>query len=167
MTRLRYLALGFLAAALVATQPLRAATVTTNLSVTVTIAAMAKLSLSSSTVSFANADPDTTPSIPATEGALTVTAKGKTATGSPITLTVLAAGDLRSGADAIPITNLTWTATGAGFTAGTMSTSTAQTVGAWTGSGSRVGTQTYTLANSWSYPTGSYSTTATYTLTAP
>ena len=101
MTTIRLSLLGLAAVALAATQTLGAASATSNVTVSATVAATAKLSLSSSTVSFANADPDTTPSIAATEGAITITAKGKTSTGSTITLTVLAADDLKSGTDAI------------------------------------------------------------------
>jgi hypothetical protein len=167
MKHFRRLLLAALAVALAAAQPLGAASTTGNVTVAATVAATAKLSLSSATVSFANADPDTTPSIAATEGALTITAKGKTSTGSTITLTVLSADDLKSGTDAIAITNITWTASGAGFVAGTMNKTAAQSVGSWTSSGNRTGTQTYAMANSWSYPTGNYVATATYTLTAP
>jgi hypothetical protein len=159
--------LGLAVFALATVHTLGAASATSNVTVSATVAATAKLSLSSSTVSFANADPDTTPSIAAAEGAITITAKGKTSTGSSITLTLLAADDLKSGTDSIAITNVTWTASGAGFVAGTMNKTTAQSVGSWTNSGSRSGTQTYALANSWTYPTGSYTATATYTLTAP
>ena len=91
----------------------------------------------------------------------------KTGSASTATLTVLAAGDLTSGTDTIAISNVTWTATGAGFVAGTMNKTTAQSAGSWTGSGNRSGTFSYFLANSWSYPTGSYTATTTYTLTAP
>jgi hypothetical protein len=167
MKTCRFMLLGLAVAALAGVRSLDAASATNNVTVSATVAATAKLSLSSSTVSFANADPDTTPTITATEGAITITAKGKTSTGSNITLTVLAADDLKSGTDAIAITNVTWSASGSGFVAGTMNKTTAQAVGSWTNSGSRTGTQTYALANSWSYPTGSYTATATYTLTAP
>jgi hypothetical protein len=166
MMKVRLSLLGLILIGLAASQGLGAANATSNVTVSATVAATAKLSLSSSTVSFANADPDTTPSIAATEGAITITAKGKTSTGSNITLTVLAADDLKSGTDTIAITNVTWTASGGGFVAGTMNKTTAQSVGSWTNSGSRTGTQTYALANSWSYPTGSYTATAAYTLTA-
>ena len=167
MMKARLTLLGLAVVALAGPHALGAATATSNVTVSATVAATAKLSLSSSTVSFPNADPDSTPSIAATEGAITITAKGKTSTGSSITLTLLAADDLKSGTDSIAITNVTWTASGAGFVAGTMNKTTAQSVGSWTSSGSRSGTQTYALANSWSYPTGSYTATATYTLTAP
>jgi len=160
--------LGTAVLALVAAHTLRAATTTTaSVTVSATVAAMARLSLSSATISFASADPDTMPSIAAAEGAITISAKGKTSTGSTITLTVLASDDLRSGSDAIAISNVTWTATGAGFAAGTLSRTAAQPVGSWINSGSRTGTQAYALANSWNYAAGNYTATATYTLTAP
>jgi hypothetical protein len=163
----RFLLLGIAIAAIALAQPLGAVTDTKALTVSATVAATAKLTLSRNTVAFPDADPDVTPSIPATGGAITVDAKGKTGAASLITLTLVAATDLTSGGDTIAISNVTWTATGAGFVAGTMSTATAQTVGSWTGSGNRSGTQSYVLANSWSYATGSYTAAATYTLTAP
>ena len=167
MKHLKSLILGVAAAAIAAAQGVGAATATGSLSASVTVSAMAKLTLSSATVSFANADPDTSPIIAAAEGALTITAKGKTSTGATIALTLLAADDLRSGGDRIPISNITWTASGSGFAAGTMSKVTAQPVGSWANSGSRTGTQSFAMVNSWSYAAGSYTTTAAYTLTAP
>jgi hypothetical protein len=161
------LVLGIALASLAATQGLWAATATGNVTVSATVAATAKLTLSSATVTFANADPDSSPSVAATEGAITITTKGKTSTNGTIALTLLAANDLKSGTDTIAISNVTWTATGAGFAAGTMNKTTAQTVGSWTNSNSRTGTQSFALANSWAYATGNYTATATYTLTAP
>jgi phage tail sheath gpL-like len=163
----RLLLLGIVIAAIALVQPLGAASATSSVTVSATVAATAKLSLSAATVSFANADPDTTPSIAASEGAITVTAKGKTAAGSNITLTLQAADDLKSGTDVILASAVTWTATGTGFVAGTMSKAAAVSVGSWTGSGNRAGSLSFALVNSWSYPTGSYSAAATYTLTAP
>jgi hypothetical protein len=164
--RLRLLVLLIAVAAVALVQPLSAVTDTKPLTVSATVAATAKLTLTSATVTFPNADPDTVTSIPANEGAITVDAKAKTSTGTLVTLTLQATTDLTSGSDTIAISNVTWTATGGGFVAGTMSL-VAQTVGSWTGSGDRSGTQSYSLANSWSYATGSYSAAATYTLTAP
>jgi len=143
-----------------------AATDTKTVSVSATVSATAKLAISAATLTFPDADPDTTPSISATEGALTITAKGKTSAAGNITLVVKSDGPLTSGTDTIAISNLTWTAGGAGYVAGTMNTSD-QSVGSWTGSGTYAGTQTYALANSWTYVTGSYTATLTYTLTAP
>ena len=144
-----------------------AATATAPLTINATVSATAKLTLGTAVINFTDADPDTTASIPATENPVNVTAKVKTGSASTATLTVLAAGDLTSGGDTIAISNVSWTATGTGFTAGTMSKATAQSAGSWTGSGNRTGTFSYVLANSWSYATGSYTANATYTLTAP
>jgi hypothetical protein len=165
--KIRILLVATLAAAIAVSQSIGAITTTATVTVSAVVSATAKLSLSSATVSFPNADPDTTPSIPSSEGAITVTAKAKTSSGATVSLTVLAADDLRSGSDAIAISNITWTVTGAGFAAGTMNRTTAQTVASWLNSGSRTGTQSYALANSWNYATGNYTTSATYTLTAP
>ena len=167
MTHIRVVALGIAVAVLAAPQGLRAATATGTLSASVTVSAMAKLTLSSAVVTFPNADPDSTPSISAAEGAVTITAKGKTSTGATIALTIVAADDLLSGSARIPISNVTWTASGAGFAAGTLSKSAAQTVASWTSSGNRTGTQSFALANSWNYAAGTYTTTAAYTLAAP
>lgn len=164
----RLLILGLVAGALFgASQSLRAVTATGNVPASATIGATAVLTVSSTTLSFPNQDPDTTPSIPASEGAISVTAKARTGTSSTVSLTVIAADDLLSGGNTIPISNVTWTSSGAGFVAGTLNKTTAQAIGSWSGSGSRAGTQSFVFANSWTYATGNYSTTATYTLTAP
>ena len=146
-----------------------AVTATQNVTTTVTVAARASLTLSANTLTFPDAAPDTTPSISASEGAITVTANGRTSKTGNVTLTVLAAGDLTDGSsDTILISNLTWTGSGTGYNAnGAMSKSTGQSVGSWTGSGTYAGTLTYKLANSWAYATGTYTATVTYTLTAP
>jgi hypothetical protein len=149
------------------TQPVGATSTTGNIPVSATIGAQATLALSLSAVSFPNADPDTTSSIAAAEGAITITTNTRTTAGSTVTLTVLTSDDLRSGSDTIAIANVTWTTTGTGFSSGWLSKTTAQIVGQWTGPGSRSGTQTYSFANSWTYAAGTYSATATYTLTAP
>jgi hypothetical protein len=164
---MKYLLAGIAAVGLAMAQPLMAATATSNVTVSATVSATAKLSLSTATVTFPDADPDTTPSIAASEGAVTVTAKAKTGAAGAVTLTLLAANDLTSGSDSIAISNVTWTATGTGFVAGTMNKTTAQSVASWTGPGSHSGTVSFALANSWDYKTGSYSVGATYTLTAP
>jgi hypothetical protein len=143
-----------------------AAVDTKTVAVSATVSATAKLTLSSATLTFPDADPDTTPSIAATEGAINISARGKTSAAGNITLVVKSGGNLVSGGDSIAISNLTWTHTGAGYSDGTMGT-TDQALGSWTGSGNRAGTQTYALANSWAYTTGSYTATLTYTLTAP
>jgi len=144
-----------------------AANDTKSLTVNATVSARATLSIGQTTIHFPDADPDTVTSIPATENAVSVTAKVRTGSGSTATLTHLAADDLKSGSDTILIGNVTWTVTGAGFQLGTMNKTTPQTAGSWTGSGNRSGTFSYFLANSWSYATGGYTASSTYTLTAP
>jgi len=143
-----------------------AATDQQNLTINATVSAKAKLTVGVAAINFADADPDSVPSIAATENPVSVTVKAQTGGGSSITLTVQANGDLDSGTDTIDISNVTWTATGAGFVAGTMDT-TAQAAGSWTGPGRHDGTFSYQLANSWDYAAGSYSQTVVYTLTAP
>ena len=141
------------------------ATATASLNVTVNVAARARLTLGAASITFADQDPATVPTL--TAGALTVDVGARTAPASNVTLTVLATGDLTSGGNTIPVTTLAWTASGAGFAAGASSAAVAQSVGTWTGPGARSGTQTYTLPNSWTYAVGTYTTTLNYTLTAP
>jgi hypothetical protein len=143
---------------------------TANGTVTVnaTVSARAKLALANSTthtINFGDADPDVTAVLSAP--AFNVDVKARTSANSSVTLTVSADGDLMSGTDAIAISNLRWTATGAQFVNGTSDSASEVAVGSWTGSGSYAGTQTYTLQNSWAYATGNYSVLLTYTLTAP
>jgi hypothetical protein len=163
----RFLVLGAVVLGLALVQPLRAATTTGNVAVSATISGLVKLTIGSATVTFANADPDTMPSIAATEGAINITAKARTTAAGSVTLTAKSGGDLVSGGDTILIGGVTWTASGTGYVAGTMNKTTDQAVGSWTGSGTYAGTQSYVFANSWSYATGSYTATVTYTLTAP
>jgi hypothetical protein len=142
------------------------ATATATVNVTVNVSARAILDLNgTNAVTFADANPDTVPSIAAP--AISVDVKGRTSGGSNLTLTVVSNQDLTSGSDTIGIANLTWTATGGGFAAGTMNKTTAQTVGSWGTSGTHSGTVTLALANSWAYNAGAYTATLTYTLTAP
>jgi bacillithiol biosynthesis cysteine-adding enzyme BshC len=131
------------------------------------LASSAHVTLSPTAISFPDSDPNAVPSIAATQNPVTVTASATTGAGNTVTLTVLANGDLVSGSNTIAISNVTWTASGTGFVAGTLNKSTAQPVGHWTGSGTRTGSLSFFLKNSWSYATGSYSQTATFTLTAP
>ena len=126
----------------------------------------ARLSLSTLAITFPDADPDTVPSIPAAQGPVTISAKARTSINGAVTLTVQAADQLRSGLNTIPASQVTWTATGAGFTDGTLSTASAQIVAAWTGSGVHTGTQSFVFRNLWSYATGTYTVTITFTLSA-
>jgi hypothetical protein len=126
----------------------------------------ARLSLSTLAITFPDADPDTVPSIPAAQGPVTISAKARTSLNGAVTLTIQAADQLRSGLDTIPASQVTWTATGSGFTNGTLSAASAQIVAAWTGSGVHSGTQSFFFRNLWSYATGIYTVTMTFTLSA-
>ena len=159
----RILAAFWTAAAL--TAPAAAQTSTATLSAN--IGTVARLTLSTASVSFPDADPDVTPQIPASGGPVLVTAKARATPGAQVLLTIQASRNLRSGLDTVNASNVTWTATGAGFVAGTLSRPTAVPAGSWTGSGIRSGAITFYFRNRWSYATGIYSTTMTFTLTAP
>jgi hypothetical protein len=137
------------------------------LTINAAVNSKAKLTLGSATINFADQDPDTTPSIGATENAVSVEVKARTSAASTVTLTVRANGDLVDGTKTIDISNVTWTAGGGGFASGTMSDSSDVSAGSWTGPGTRSSTFSYLLANSWAYEPGSYAQTATYTLTSP
>ncbi len=139
----------------------------TTVDVSAGIDSAAQLTITPSAINFRDADADALPSIPANENPVSVTAYAQTTGNKTITLTVIAAGDLVSGNDRILIGNVTWTATGSGFSGGTMSKTTPQTAGSWQRSGTRMGTFSFFLNNSWAYATGNYSQTVTYTLTSP
>ena len=110
----------FLVALAVMAAPVaRAATGSQTSNVSATVSAAANLTLGATTVTFANADPAVTTNIGATEGAVSVTVKARTSAAGAVTLTVLAGDDLKSGTDVIPISNVTWSATGTGFGNGT------------------------------------------------
>jgi len=154
---------GLLAAVL----PAPAASLAQSVSASANIAAIAKLALTPASLLFPDADPDLSPSIPSSNGPITITAKARSSPGSQVTLTMLANDDLRSGMDTIPIGALTWATTGNGFLNGTASRTSSQTVATWVGSGTHVGTQAFSLANTWQRAMGTYTVSLVYTLTAP
>ena len=82
----------------------------------VMFASGASLTLGTNVINFASADPDTTPSIPATQNPVPVTCRITGAFLSNVTLVVQASGNLVSGGNSIPINQVTWTATGSGYT---------------------------------------------------
>ena len=132
-----------------------------------TIGGFARLTLSTNSITFADADPDAVPDIPANPPAITITAKARATAGSQVTLTAQATDDLRSGLDTIPASNVIWTATGAGFLPGTLSRMAPRPVAAWNGSGVHSGAQSYSFRNLWTYAAGTYTLTVVYTLSAP
>jgi septal ring-binding cell division protein DamX len=150
-----------------------AVTDTNTLSIGATVTNQATLSINGTktpSITFADSNPDTVASIPSVPASLPVIATAKTGSASLVTLKVVALGDLTSTVptpETIPIGAVTWTASGTGFTPGTMNKTTAQTCGSWTGSGKYTGSFSYFLANSWTLPVGAFTQTATYTLTAP
>lgn len=131
------------------------------------VSTVAKLTLSTASASFPDADPDAIPQIPAAGGPILITAKSRANPGTQVLLTVQAADDLRSGVNVISASNITWTATGTGFVAGTLSTVSPVTLAAWTGSGVRAGSQQLYFRNLWTHPTGTYTVSLVYTLSAP
>jgi hypothetical protein len=128
---------------------------------------IAKLTLSTASVSFPDADPDLTPQIPTAGGPILITARSRANPGMQVVLTLQAADDLRSGINVIAASNVTWTATGAGFVAGTLSKLSPVTLATWTGSGVRTGSQQLYLRNLWTHPIGTYTVSLLYTLSAP
>jgi hypothetical protein len=166
----KLLLLGALALVLTAVQPVAAqSTVTTTLTFSAQVNASARLTISRNTVAFPDADPQAVPLIADPAGAITVDTRARTSRNATVTLTIQGGGDLVNAAtDIIPIANISFAVTGAGFSPGAMDNTVAFTLGQWTGSGDRSGTQLYSLTNSWFYATGSYAApAATYTLTAP
>ena len=126
------------------------------------------LTLSTTAITFASADPDTTPSIPAAVVTLTYRIRG----GGSISyrITVMASDDLRSGSATIPVSLVTWTATPAPpFQNGTMSRTAAQTLasGVSTSQGSKTGYVVFSLENRWTHNPGTYTASIAFTLVAP
>ena len=144
--------------------PAAAQTATATLSAN--LGGLAKLSFSTNSISFPDANPDIVPLVPASPGPIVITAKTRSAAGGTVTLTVQASDVLRSGLDTIPASAITWTTSGPGYVAGTLSSTAPQLVGSWTGSGVHIGTQNYLLHNLWTYPTGTYSVSLLYTLSS-
>lgn len=119
------------------------------------------------TISFPAGDPDTVPVI--TSAPVQVTYRVRQNTG-PWNLTLLASGDLISGAATVDISNVSWIASPAPpFQNGTLSKTVAQTLasGSGTVNPAAVGSVTFRLANSWTYSAGTYTQTLVFTLSAP
>jgi len=125
------------------------------------------LTVTPSTITFASADPDTTPTIDSAPIAITVRVQQNT---QPWQLTVQASGDLLSGTDTIDATQVTWTASPTPpFQNGTLSKSVAVRMASGTGNVNPAssGSVVFRLANSWNYTAGLYSQTLVFTLSAP
>jgi len=146
--------------------PARAAT-TASGTITAHVESAIAVSFNVSDFNFPNANPADVPSVPPTEGGITIAVKARGPLSMPVTLTVQANDDLRSGANVIPIDKITWTVTGSGFAPGTMSKAAAQSMGSWSGPGEHSGTFAFRFENSFDYEPGVYSATVTYTVTGP
>ncbi len=128
---------------------------------------VAQLTVGVNSITFRAANPDENVRISARENGIKITVKTRTGRSDPVSLYVLAEGDLDSGSHTIPIHNVSWWTSGEGFRSGTLSKTVPQFVGAWEGSGIREGVLHYYLDNSWDYPMGQFDTTITYMLTIP
>lgn len=126
------------------------------------------LSLSPRVITFPSSDPDAVPVVAAAP--VQVTYRVRQNNNAPWSLTVLAGGDLISGASRVDISNVSWVATPAPpFQNGTLSKTVAQRIASGTGNLNPVahGSITFRLANSWTYNTGTYTQTVLFTLSAP
>jgi hypothetical protein len=126
------------------------------------------LSLSPLVITFPSSDPDAVPIVAAAP--VQVTYRVRQNNNAPWSLTVLAGGDLISGASMVDISNVTWVATPAPpFQNGTLSKTVAQRVASGTGNVNpdTTGSITFRLANAWTYSTGVYTQTIRFTLSAP
>ena len=126
------------------------------------------LSLSPAVITFPSSDPDTVPLVSAPTLQITYRVRGNG--NAPWSLTVIAAGDLISGASRIDVSNVTWVATPAPpFQSGTLNKTVAQRIASGSGNVNpdSIGSITFRLANSWTYNPGSYTQTVLFTLSAP
>jgi len=123
------------------------------------------------TINFPPRVPKNPPSwdeIPANENPVTISVTARVHGNTTTVLNVLANGDLESGQERIPISNISWTATNVHssngtFLDGTMSATEPQLAGKWRTSGRRTGSLNYFYYND-PRPPGNYTQTVTYTL---
>ena len=127
------------------------------------------LTLNRAAINFPSDDPDTVPSVPASENPLGIQVKvtGNGPPDGPWRLQVLASGDLVSGSDIIAISNVSWTASPLPFIDGRLDKTAPQTVANGSGNANLNGSISFFFKNSWDYWIGNYSQIITYTLTAP
>ncbi len=126
------------------------------------------LTLQPTSITFASADPDTTPSVAAQS--ILITYRVQQNQGGTWRLTALASGDLIAGPVSIDISNVSWAAAPTPpFQAGTLSKTVSQTVASGSGNANpaQTGTLIFRLVNSWTYSAALYTQTITFTLSAP
>ena len=144
---------------------------TKDVTMTVTLKAWYDLSVGLSALTFTDVQPAIVAapgnqSIAANEGAVNVRAFAVTRAADTLKLNVQAGTNLISGSDTIPAGAISWTATGSGYSAGSLAT-TAVEAGSWTGSVLHWHEGSFTFSFLRNYATqapGAYSATATYTL---
>jgi len=98
-----------------------AATATKSLVIKAKVGKVAKLIVDTNTITFPNMDQNETTQVPAIQNDIKVIVKVRTESTSPISLNIIADGDLASGSDTIPVQNVIWQASGQGFVSGTLS----------------------------------------------
>ena len=98
-----------------------AATATKSLVVKAKVGKAAKLIVNTNTITFPNIDQNEAKQVPAIRNDIKVIVKVRTGSTSPISLNIIAGGDLASGSDTIPVQNVIWQASGQGFVSGTLS----------------------------------------------
>ncbi|MCX6565632.1 MAG: hypothetical protein NTW38_04300 [Candidatus Aminicenantes bacterium] len=125
----------------------------------------ATLSISPTSISFAAADPDTSPTITAGQ-VVTVTMRTQNSSGRTWQLTLRANGNLSDATTTatIAISNVSWTATPSPFQAGTLAAGVAQIAAADKDNDILTGYLTFVFKNLWTYWAGSYTQTVTVTL---
>lgn len=127
-----------------------------------------ELSITPSNFTFPSADPDVTPVV--SSPSLTIRCRVLQNQGAQWRVTVLANGDLESGAASIPITLIDWVATPSPpFQNGRLSSAVEQLVASGTGNANPplTGSITFRLVNSWTYAAGVYTQTFVFTISAP
>ncbi|MCX6565631.1 MAG: hypothetical protein NTW38_04295 [Candidatus Aminicenantes bacterium] len=142
---------------------------TRTLTVNATVSSRYKLEMTSNNVTFTRiANPQTAPVISQNESPITVTVKATTSRSLTLpqtfNLRVQAVGTLKDSSTGatIPISAITWTATGSGFvTSGTLSSSANQLLGTWNASGTYTGTIKFSFQDNANYAPGTYSLVVT------
>ncbi|HSC26103.1 MAG TPA: hypothetical protein VLD67_02450 [Vicinamibacterales bacterium] len=127
-----------------------------------------ELSISPAVITFASADPDAVPLL--SSAPVTIRYRIRQNNRNPWLITVLAGGDLVSGASTIDVSSVSWVATPSPpFTSGTLSRTVAQTLASGVGNAAppTFASITFRLANSWTYDAGMYTQVLVFTLSAP
>lgn len=136
------------------------------------------ITLSITSITFPDQDPDVFPVSQQTGTPVRVTLTSRNlGAGAPYSCSIMARGDLASGAVAIPASNITWTAStilgdpGEVFYGGTLSRTTGVKIAQGYDNDARknalTGDLTFSIQNLWTYATGTYSQTVDFTTSAP